>query len=141
MTDIAKAASGLARRATIGLLWLTLSTGAQAIVQATALIILARLLAPRDFGVIGAAMIVVGFSTIFSQLGVGPAIVQRPVLETRHLRVGFTLSTTFGALVAWLVWISASHIADFFNMEQLDAVLRAIAPVFLCQALATVSEA
>jgi PST family polysaccharide transporter len=135
------ATGGLSRRAVGGLLWLGLSTGAQALVQAAALIILARLLEPRDFGVIGAAMVVVGFSTIFSQLGVGPAIVQRPVLEPRHLRVGFTLSTALGAAVAALVWTTAPRIADFFAMAQLEPVLRAVAFVFLCQGVATVSEA
>ena len=67
-------APGLAKGAIGGVLWLTLSSGAQALAQALALIILARLLVPEDFGVVGAAMIIVGFSTIFSQLGVGPAI-------------------------------------------------------------------
>jgi O-antigen/teichoic acid export membrane protein len=141
MTHLAQPTSGLMRHAVGGMLWLSFSTGAQAVVQTAALVILARLLEPRDFGVIGAALIVVGFSTIFSQLGVGPAIVQRPVLEPRHLRVGFTLSMGLGVLVAGLVWVLAPFVAGFFKMAQLEQVLRAVALVFLCQGSATVSEA
>lgn len=132
---------GLARGAIGGVLWLALSSGAQALAQALALIILARLLVPEDFGIIGAAMIIVGFSTIFSQLGVGPAIVQRPSLEARHLRVGFTLSTGLGALVAGLVWLSAPQVASLFGMQRLEPVLGAVATIFFCQGVATVSEA
>ena len=133
--------AGLTKHAIGGLLWLMLSAGTQAGVQAAALIILARLLVPADFGIIGAAMIVVGLSTIFSQLGVGPAIVQRTSLEPRHLRVGFTLSTVLGALMAGLVWLSAPQIARFFSMTQLEPVLRVVSLIFVCQGAATVSEA
>ena len=93
---------------------------------------------PEDFGIIGAAMIIVGFSTIFSQLGVGPAIVQRPSLEPRHLRVGFTLSTGLGAVVAGLLWLSAPQIASLFGMQRLEPVLGAVATLGLVERLTAV---
>ncbi|TJX52667.1 MAG: lipopolysaccharide biosynthesis protein, partial [Mesorhizobium sp.] len=72
--------------------WTSLSMGALAVAELVALLILARLLSPNEFGLYSAALIVIKFSAIFQGLGITPAIVQRPVLEERHLRVGFTLS-------------------------------------------------
>src|SRR5512147_2851372 len=82
---------GLVQSTLHGFFWAFLGTGAQAILQLLVLIILARLLTPLDFGLVSAALIVVQFTSIFSQLGVGPAIVQRPALEDRHVRTAFTL--------------------------------------------------
>jgi len=69
---------GLAERSIVGVLWTASSTGAQAIFQVVALVVLARLLSPNEFGLFAAILVVTGFSSIFSGLGVGPAIVQRP---------------------------------------------------------------
>jgi pyruvate dehydrogenase complex dehydrogenase (E1) component len=84
--------------------WTALSMGALAVAELVALLVLARLLSPNEFGLYSAALIVIKFSAIFQGLGITPAIVQRPVLEERHLRVGFTLSLLLGLAVAALVW-------------------------------------
>src|SRR4051795_679421 len=63
---------GLVERAVTGVLWTSLASGAQALLQLAALVLLARLLSPGEFGVFAAALVVVGLSSIFSQLGVGP---------------------------------------------------------------------
>ncbi len=55
-----------------GLGWSSLAMGAQAIIQLMALIVLARLLTPAEFGVYAAALTVGSFCALFSELGVGP---------------------------------------------------------------------
>ena len=89
MSDIRQ---GLAKRSIVGMFWTGLSMGALAVAEIVALLVMARLLSPNEFGLYAAALIVIKFSAIFESLGVAPAIVQRPSLEERHLRVGFTLS-------------------------------------------------
>src|SRR5215217_5186138 len=115
--------------------------GAQASMQIIALLLLARLLSPSKFGVFAAALVVAGFCTIFSELGVGPAIVQRPTLEPRHIRVGFTLSLILSVATGGLVWITAPGIAWFFQMPELLGVVRAIAIGFPMQGLSVVAHA
>jgi O-antigen/teichoic acid export membrane protein len=131
----------LTERVLAGVLWTSLAMGAQSVVQLLALVVLARLLSPSEFGVFGAVMVVIGFGTIFSQLGVGPAIVQRPVLEERHIRTGFTLSLLFSVAVIGVVWIGAPAIASFFHTPELEPVTRAACLVFACQGISTVAEA
>jgi PST family polysaccharide transporter len=122
------------------LFWTSLGTGAQAVLQLLVLAVLARLLNRADFGVVAAALVVVGFSTIFSQLGIGPAVVQRLDLRPAHLRTGFMISLLLGAFLAGLTWVSAPAVAGFFQMGDLTSVLRALALVFPLQGLGVVAE-
>src|SRR5687768_1485098 len=108
---MSQAGPGLSERALGGLIWTFLGTGAQVVLQVLALVVLARLLTPEDFGVVAAALVVIGFSAIFSHLGVGPAVVQRPELTGAHLRTAFTLSVLLGVLFGGLIWLLAPAVA------------------------------
>lgn len=123
-----------------GLGWTSLATGAQAILQMAALVLLARLLSPQEFGLFAAALVIGGFCGIFSDLGVGPAIVQRPTLEPRHIRTGFTLSVGTSILVGVLVYQSAEAIAEFFRMPALADVVRVMSFGFPLQGISAVAQ-
>ena len=138
MSDVHR---GLTKRSIAGVLWTGLSVGAESLLQAIALMVLARLLAPDEFGLFAATMVIVGLSTIFSGLGVAPAIVQRPELEQRHVRVGFTLSVMFSLIVAGLVWAGAPALAALFRLPELTPVVQGTSLVFICQGFAMVAYA
>ncbi|HKY31056.1 MAG TPA: lipopolysaccharide biosynthesis protein [Candidatus Polarisedimenticolia bacterium] len=131
---------GLSHSTLSGLFWTFLGTGTQGVLQLGVLIVLARLLTPADFGLVSAAMVVIGFSQIFSQLGVGPAIVQHPGLQPRHLRAGFTLSLLFGAAMTGLVGLGSGLVADFFRIPGLAPVTRLLSVVFVLQGAGVVAE-
>jgi len=124
----------------MGLLWTLLGTGSQLFLQLIAVLVLARILTPRDFGIVSAALVVVGFSATFSRLGVGPAVVQRPTLTHRHLTTGFTLSILSGALMGTLIFAAAPLIADFFLIPELTLVVRALSFKFLLEAASVMPE-
>ena len=134
-------APGLTDRVVSGSFWMFLGTSTQALLQSLVLIVLARLVAPRDFGVVAAALIVVGFSSIFSQVGVGPALVQCAMLTDRHVRIGFTISLLVSIFTMGLVFLVAPWIASFFHIGELISVTRVISLVFVCNGISTVAEA
>jgi len=78
--DIKRNTSNETHRILNGLFWSFSGSGLQTILQTLVLIVLSRLLTPADFGLVNAASLLIGFSAIFSTLGVGPAIVQRKTL-------------------------------------------------------------
>ena len=123
-----------------GLFWTSLAKGAQGIVQLVAMVFLARLLTPQEFGLFAAALVVAGFSAIFSELGVATAIVQRPVLEPRHIRSGFTLSVAMSLIVGPAVFFSADAIADFFRIPALADVVRLMSFGFPLQGISMVAQ-
>lgn len=133
-------AGGLTHRVLGGFAWMAGGRGVTAVAQFLVLAVLARLLTPADFGVVSAAMIVIGFSGIFSKLGLGPALVQRPDLEPRHLQTAATASILFGVLVGSVIWLGAPLVAGFFRIPQVEQVLRVLAWVFPLQGLVVVAE-
>src|SRR5258705_7933698 len=130
----------LTHRTVGGMLWLSAGKAAYAGMQLAVLAILARFVSPTDFGVVSAALVVIGFSAIVSQLGLGPAIVQRPELEPRHVRAAFRASLLFGVFIGAALWFGAPAIAGFFRTLDVQPVLRALACVFPLQGLGTVAE-
>jgi len=124
-----------------GFLWQYAAVGSQGIAQLLVLTVLSRLLKPEDFGVLGSAMIFVGFAALFSQLGVAPALVQRQQLTERHLRVGLTLSFAFGFVMVAVLWAVAPWIAHFFRDARIAPVLRYVSLTFLFSGIGVVSEA
>src|SRR5687768_658928 len=114
----------LTDRTIAGLAWAFSGAAIQALLSLLVLGALARLLRPIDFGVIGAALIVIALTQIVSQLGIGSAIVQRRNLERSHIHVGFTLSIATTLSVGIVVAFLAPTIADFFRMPDLEAVVR-----------------
>jgi O-antigen/teichoic acid export membrane protein len=137
----AGALPGLTRRAVDGMFWTFSGTGVQAAVQLLAIMALGRLLTPAEFGLMGAATVVIACSQIVSQVGVGPAIIQRRELEPVHVRVAVGLSFALGLFLGVLVWFGAPAIAGFFRMPALEPVLRAVAFLFPLDGLNTVAKA
>lgn len=123
-----------------GLLWQFGGAGTKGVLQIGVLTILARLISPEDFGIVGAAMVVIGFSDLFSQFGVGPALVHQGTLRDQHVRVGFSITCLLSIMTAALVWLASSSVAAFFRMPDLEAVVVVLSLVFILKGLGVVAE-
>ncbi len=64
--------------------------------QIGVLSVLARLLSPRDFGLVSLAAIFVGLATLVANFGLSECIVRRSRLTERDIRAGFTLAMLLG---------------------------------------------
>jgi O-antigen/teichoic acid export membrane protein len=124
-----------------GLSWQFISVLLQGCAQLISLAVLARLLLPGDFGLIGAATVVVGIGALFSQLGFAPALVRIPSMTPRHLQAALVGMFGIGAAAAVTLYSVAPFIAVFFRMPDLENVLRATTVVFVVAPFGAVSEA
>ena len=120
--------------------WMIYGKVAFAILQLIILGLLARLLSPADFGVIAAAEVVIGFSAIVSQLGLGPALVQRSELDDRHIETAFSASVLLGVVLGAIIWFGASLASQFLHMPAMVPVLHVLAWVFPLQGMQTVAS-
>jgi PST family polysaccharide transporter len=113
----------------------------QGLVQVGVLAVLARLLSPADFGLVGLATVFVGLAALAAQFGVSVAIVRQPDLTERHVRAAHTLALGLGVAVTLLVAAGAPLVAELFRNPALTGVLRALSLAFVLANPGVVAEA
>lgn len=118
--------------------WQALNVSSQVILQLIFISLLARLITPEAFGIMAIALVVVGFIEIFSQIGIGPALIQRKNLTQEHINGAFFISVILGISFTVGLYLLAPAIARFYDHEPLTKILRWIGLSFLISALAIV---
>ncbi|MBL4674916.1 MAG: lipopolysaccharide biosynthesis protein [Mucilaginibacter sp.] len=91
-------------------------------------LILAKLLFPNQFGLVGMAAVFTGFVQVLNDLGVGAALVQRKKEDLRpeHYSTAFTTGVIWSVLLFAIMSLAVAPIAANFYHEPL---LRTIVPV------------
>jgi O-antigen/teichoic acid export membrane protein len=90
-------------------------------------IILARLLAPEDFGLLGIGMLAILTLETFSQTGFQAALIQKKENIESYLDTAWTISAVRGALLFTVLFFASPLIATFFNSPEATLVIRVIA--------------
>jgi O-antigen/teichoic acid export membrane protein len=103
------------------------------------LIILARLLAPRDFGLMGIALLGMATLQTFSEPGFRAALVQRKEGAEEYLDTAWTISLLRGAALCAILVLSAPYVASFFEAPHATGVIRAIALSLLLQGFTNIA--
>src|SRR6185369_9209651 len=104
-------------------------------------VVLARLLAPDDFGVMALAAVILGFMQPVGDFGIGGALIQRAELTDRHVRTAFTFSTIFGIAIASILAIAAPLGGVMMGDPRVTSVLRILAIGFAFRGAATTAGA
>ena len=123
-----------------GFFWLFTGSSSQAALKFIVLSILARLISPEDFGLVAVTTIFLLFSKIFSQLGMGAALVQKKKITKEHIRTAYTVSLLIGVFFCVLTLLFSDNIALYFNMLELSKVLRYTSCIFILDSFISVSQ-
>lgn len=127
---------------THALKWSFLSELAAKAIQPMVFIVLARLLTPEDFGVMTAAMMVIAFSQIFWEAGMGKALIQRQTHIEAAANAALMINIGLGVLIAGLLYLFAQPIAQtFFKDDRVTAVLQIMTMQVLLGAFGSVQTA
>jgi len=90
-------------------------------------LVLARLLAPEDFGLLGIAMLSISTLETFSQSGFQAALIQKKENVESYLDTAWTVSAVRGIALFLILFLSAPVIASFFNSPEANLVIRVVA--------------
>jgi O-antigen/teichoic acid export membrane protein len=134
----AHASRSLMARAAHGFAWVFAWRMATRIMGLGSTLILVRLLAPAEFGIVAIALSFIGSIDQFSQIGVEEALVRMPSPDRRHYDTAFTMIALRSALIAIIVVIAAWPVAAFFKEPRLAPIMLAIAGVTVIAGLENV---
>lgn len=102
------------------------------------LIILARLLAPEDFGLFGIAMLALATMETFTQTGFGQALIQRRDDARRHLDTAWTVQVLRGVILAGALFMVAPLVGWFFDEPRAVPLVRALCAIEIIKATANI---
>lgn len=106
-----------------GSFWIALSEGLKAVAELSSAIVAARVLAPADFGLMGAVMLTIAVLENFSKTGFDQALIQKQEAVEPYLNVAWTWHVVRGVGLAILLAILAPFIADFYNEPALKYLI------------------
>lgn len=107
-------------------LWVLLTRAAQQAVGFLRIIVLARILAPEDFGLMGIALLVMTALETFTQTGFQSALVQRKGDIAGYLDAAWTMLVIRGLAIFAFLFLAAPAAASFFGTPKAEAVIRVI---------------
>jgi PST family polysaccharide transporter len=108
--------------------------GASFILRLLSLMVLARLLEPKDFGLVGMVTAFTGVLSLFRDFGLSTAAVQRTTVTDEQISTLFWINLLVGALLALLSVALAPVIASFYHEPRLVGVTAVLAAGFLFNA-------
>lgn len=132
---------GLRGQVFSGLAWKVLS---QVVGQGGRLVVavlLARLLAPRDFGLAGMCLVFSSLVLVFSDLALGAALVQRDKLSDHDRATAFWTSVGAGVVFTLVGLATAGPLAAFYDEPDVKPLLMVLSSTFLISSIATTHEA
>lgn len=104
-------------------------------------IILARLLAPSDYGLMGMLTIFVMLSNVIIEGGFAKALIQKKDCDNADYSTAFISNVGVSLLIYVILFFSAPWVANFYDEPKLVALLRILAINFVLGALNIVQRA
>jgi len=121
--------------------WLMLSQATRVGGQLVGIVVLSRLLPPQDFGTMAMAMTAIAFATLFRELGIPAALIQRRVIEPDDLRTAFVAQVAGACTVGLALFLAAPVIASALGSLEAVGVMRLLALSFPLSGLGNVQQA
>ena len=103
-------------------------------------IVLARLLSPDDYGVIGMLMIFIVVANTFVDGGFGSALIQKKEPTQEDYSTIFWWNLLLSIVLYCGLFIAAPYIAKFYNLPLLSAVLRVQSVVLILNSLSIIQQ-
>jgi O-antigen/teichoic acid export membrane protein len=121
----------LRQRTVFGLGWNAATQALAKALQFAVLIVLAHLLSPREFGLVGMIFIFTGFASSIADMGLSASIVQARALSDDNLDSVFWLNIAIGAALTTIFILAAPLISGFYGEPRLPLLTFAVAFNFI----------
>lgn len=121
----------LLSRVLSGFSWVLASQALTQVLSTATLVLLARLLAPRQFGIAAMAQVATAFVITYSDFGLGLALVQKESITDTDRSTVFWASIALGAIMSGVCVAVAPLVARFYHTPEVKPLLDVLALSFL----------
>ncbi|MBD3272534.1 MAG: MOP flippase family protein, partial [Elusimicrobia bacterium] len=121
----------LKHMAVAGIQWTGIANAALTVIHFITITILAHILQPADFGIMGMLMVVIFFGEKFSDMGLSNALIHRQDIDRNHFSSFFWTNVITGSIIFAIIILGRPIIAGFFQEPLLPDYLMVCGLIFL----------
>lgn len=132
--------SGLKQKTVSGMIWSFVQRFGVMIISFCSNLVLARLLTPDDYGLIGMLMIFILIANTFVDGGFGSALIQKKDPTEEDYSTIFYWNLFLSVVLYILLFLCAPYIAQFYELPLLSSVLRVQGGVLILNSLSIIQQ-
>ena len=129
------------KKVTSGLIWTYAERITAQLITIIVTIVLARLIAPEEYGIISIVNVFINIANAFVISGFGNSLIQKKGADDIDFSTVFYFSIGFSTLIYLLLFFSSPFIAEFYEMPQLSLVIKIMAMRLPIAAINSVQQA
>jgi len=134
------AGKGLKEKAVTGIFWSFSDSMSTQLSQFIAGLILARILSPEEFGLVGMITVFVSISQSLSDGGFGDALIRKKDAGEADYSTAFYFNLVASVLIFALLWFTAPAVAGFYGRPELIDIERVLGITILINAFGIVQR-
>ncbi len=124
----------LATKTKKGLQWSAIERLLTQVIQLAITLMLARLLGPTAFGLVGMLVVFIAISNVFVDSGFTSALIRKTDCTNNDLVTAFYYNILMSSLCYLVLYLSAPYIAEFYLQTELKSLLRVLGITVLINA-------
>ena len=132
--------SSVASKSIHGIIWSAVERFSLQGVQFFIGVVLARLLSPSDFGMIGMLSIFMSVSQTLIDCGFSNALIRQKEVLPKDFNTAFLVNFSISAMIFTILFFAAPFVASFYNMPELQPVMRVFCATLIINALFTIHK-
>lgn len=133
-------ASELKKKTVKGLVWNTIQNFTNHGVEFLLMLFMARLLGPKEYGLIGLTTIFIAVSSVFVNSGFSSALIRKKNCTNDDYSTVFIFNLIISVVCYLILFIIAPYVGDFYNEPVLSPVLRVLGLMLITQAFCAVQN-
>jgi teichuronic acid exporter len=130
----------LKKHALRGFIWSFLQQFSSQLITFSVQLILARILLPSEFGLIGMLTVFIGIGTALFEGGMTSSLIRVSTVDTKDYSTVFFFNLGVSVLIYLLFFLSAPYIASFYRQPMLTDIARVYGLSFVFLAFGTVQN-
>lgn len=131
---------GLKQQVVKGISWSFFDQITRQVLSVGITAVLARMLSPSDYGLVALAAIFTGFLSMFGDLSIGTALIQKKVIEDWEISTSFWICIATGVALATILCAIAPFAADYYEQPILTYLIVISALNFLITPICSIHK-